>query len=156
MSARLETIGATLLLSVPIPLVRSNVNAAPDLSDSPISSETDDLAQTPTSAEQILTTVTDMLTVSTPMVFFKIKFIKSLRIFLHFEPYLFIHTLKNHIILRQKLFFNLRWFRMRVQTRILWLWNFLQKEQKIYDYQTSNFNWPTWTGRCCKSPGSPN
>merc|ERR1711979_56252 len=68
MSARLETIGATLLLSVPIPLVRSNVNAAPDLSDSPILSETDDLAQTPTSAEQILTTVTDMLTVSTPTV----------------------------------------------------------------------------------------
>jgi len=68
MSARLETIGATLLLSVPIPLVRSNVNAAPDLSDSPISSETDDLAQTPTSAEQILITVTDTLTVSTPMV----------------------------------------------------------------------------------------
>lgn len=68
MSARLETIGATLLLSVPIPLVRSNVNAAPDLSDSRISSETDDLAQTPTSAEQILTTVTDMLTVSTPTV----------------------------------------------------------------------------------------
>lgn len=70
MSAQLETIGVTLLLSVPIPLVRSNVNAAPDLLDSPILSETDDLAQTPTSAEQILITVTDTLTVSTPMVFF--------------------------------------------------------------------------------------
>ena len=70
MSAQLETIGVTLLLSVLIPLGRSNVDAALDLSDSPILSETDDLAQTPTSAEQILITVTDMLTVSTLRVIF--------------------------------------------------------------------------------------